>query len=397
MGRRVIWMVLDSVGVGEEPDADDFDDVGSDTMGHIIKAFPDVDFVNMRRLGLYNIDGTSFKDKSNDNIIGCYGKGQEMSNGKDTTTGHLEMIGIYTKNPFPTYPDGFPSEIIDEFIEKTGCGGIYGNKVASGIPIIAEYGEAHMETGYPIIYTSADSVFQIAASEEKIGLPALYSMCEVARGILQGEHGVGRVIARPFVRKKDGFERTSNRRDYSLKPSSHNVLSHLQEAGVTVAAVGKISDIFCGVGISKEVHTGSNKDGMEKTRDFMRSVDEGLIFTNLVDFDMKYGHRRDTEGYKNALLEFDKWLGETIDILSDEDMIVITADHGCDPTFKGTDHTREYIPILIFGKCLKQNVNLGIRSTFADVGKTVEEYLLYKSIEDKDTVGQSFLNDIIKL
>lgn len=401
MGKRVIWIVLDSAGIGEEPDADKFGDVGSDTFGHIIKTYPEVDFVNMRRLGLYNIDETSFKnyrpisETTEDNIIGCYGKGQELSNGKDTTTGHLEMIGIYTKNPFPTYPNGFPKEIIDEFIEKTGCGNIYGNKVASGIPIIAEYGKAHMETGYPIIYTSADSVFQIAASEEKIGLDNLYRMCEIARDILKGEHGVGRVIARPFVTKGDGFERTSNRRDYSLKPSEHNVLSHLKKEGITVAAVGKISDIFDGVGISEEIHTTSNADGMDKTEEYMKSVDSGLIFTNLVDFDMKYGHRRDVEGYKNALLEFDAWLGKTIDTLSEDDIIIVDADHGCDPTFKGTDHTREYVPILIYGKKLKQDINLGVRSTFADIGKTVEEYLLGEVIQDEETVGESFLKEII--
>lgn len=395
MGKRVIWFVLDSAGVGAEPDADKFGDVGSDTFGHILKTYPETDFKNMRRLGLYKIEGTSFKDEEKTEIIGCYGRGQEKSNGKDTTTGHLEMIGIYTKNPFPTYPDGFPDEILYEFMEKTGCKGIYGNEVASGVPIIAEYGEEHMETGYPIIYTSADSVFQIAASEEKVGLDNLYHMCEVAREILKGEHAVGRVIARPFVRKGDGFERTSNRRDYSLKPSEHNVLSHLKEKGVTVAAVGKISDIFNGVGITMEVHTQSNADGMQKTLDYMKEVDSGLIFTNLVDFDMKYGHRRDVIGYRDALLEFDDYLGKLIDQITDDDIILITADHGCDPTFKGTDHTREYVPIMLYGKSLKQNVNLGTRNTFADMGKTVEEYLLGSEIEDDQTVGKSFLKDIM--
>lgn len=396
MGKRVIWFVLDSVGVGEEPDADKFGDTGSDTLGHIAKTYPDTDFTNMRRLGLYNIDETSFRDGKEAGIIGCYGKGREMSNGKDTTTGHLEMIGIFTKNPFPTYPNGFPDEIIQEFMEKTGCKGIYGNKVASGVPIIQEYGEAHMETGYPIIYTSADSVFQIAASEEKVGLDRLYGMCETARDILKGEHAVGRVIARPFVRKGDGFERTSNRRDYSLKPSEHNVLSHLKDRGITVAAVGKISDIFNGVGITREVHTSGNADGMQKTLEYMKETESGLIFTNLVDFDMKYGHRRDVLGYRNALLEFDEFLGELIQNLSEDDIVIINSDHGCDPTFKGTDHTREFIPIMIYGKGLKQNVNLGIRSTFADIGKTVEEYLLGETVRDDETVGESFLKDILK-
>lgn len=395
MGKRVIWFVLDSAGIGEEPDADKFGDVGSDTIGHILNAYPDTDFVNMRRLGLYNIDGTSFKEYSDKDVIGCYGRGQEKSNGKDTTTGHLEMIGIYTKNPFPTYPNGFPNEIIDEFIAKTGCKEIYGNKVASGIPIIAEYGEEHMKTGYPIVYTSADSVFQIAASEEKVGLLELYRMCKIAREILVGDNAVGRVIARPFVRKGEGFERTSNRRDYALKPSRNNILCHLEEQGITVAAVGKISDIFNGVGITKEVHTESNEDGMKKTLDYMEEIDTGLIFTNLVDFDMKYGHRRDVLGYRNALLRFDEFLGKLIPLLKEDDVLIIDADHGCDPSFKGSDHTREYVPIMIYGPALKNNVNLGTRDTFADIGKTVEHYLLGREIEDENTIGKSFLSEVM--
>lgn len=395
MGKRVIWIVLDSAGVGEEPDADKFGDVGSDTFGHILETYPDANFDNMTKLGLKAIDGTSFVDKKTlEGVTGCYGKGQELSNGKDTTTGHWEMIGINTENPFPTYPDGFPAEIIDEFIKRTGCGRVYGNKVASGIPIIAEYGDDHMKTGYPIVYTSADSVFQIAASEERVGLPKLYEWCEIARSILVGEHGVGRVIARPFVTVENGYERTSNRRDYALEPDSDNVLMHLSEGGVPVYAVGKISDIFHGSGILEEVHTSSNTDGMEKTREYMHSKDSGLIFTNLVDFDMKYGHRRDTLGYKNALEEFDKWLGETIPLLKDDDILIVDADHGCDPTFKGTDHTREYVPILIYGKKLKAGVNLGTRPTFADIGKTVEEYLLGAVKQDTKAVGTSFLAEV---
>jgi phosphopentomutase len=315
------------------------------------------------------------------------------------------MIGIYTKNPFPTYPDGFPKKLIGEFIEKTGCGSVYGNKVASGVPIIAEYGEEHMKTGFPIVYTSADSVFQIAASEEKTGLDNLYRMCTIARGILKGEHAVGRVIARPFVRIADEdapephFERTSNRRDFALKPDHDNVLSHIKEAGLKVAAVGKISDIFAGTGITDEVHTTGNADGMAKTREYMDTVDAGLIFTNLVDFDMKYGHRRDVIGYRNALVEFDSWLGETLEVLRDDDILIINADHGCDPTYKGSDHTREYIPLLIYGKNLKSGVNLGVRNSFADIGKTVERYLIgdRKCGEGdtegkKDDIGSDFLD-----
>lgn len=394
MAKRVIWIVLDSVGAGYLPDADKFGDMGADTLGHIIDNYPDINIPNMKKLGLGKIMGTSFYNAESDiEIEGCYAKSKEMSCGKDTTTGHWEMIGIYTQNPFPTYPEGFPQELIDEFVEKTGCKGIYGNKVASGVTIIDEYGKEHMETGYPIVYTSADSVFQIAASEEKVGLENLYRMCRVARDMLQGEHGVGRVIARPFVKKGDGFERTSNRRDYALSPSEDNVLCHIKNSGLTVAAVGKISDIFNGVGISCEVHTKSNADGMQKTSEYMKSVKEGLIFTNLVDFDMKFGHRRDIVGYKNALEEFDLWLGEFMNTLSDEDLLVINADHGCDPTYKGTDHTREYIPVLIYGKNINKNVDIGILESFADIGKTIEEYLLGE-VKESNSIGESFLDKL---
>ncbi|MBO5509140.1 MAG: phosphopentomutase [Lachnospiraceae bacterium] len=413
MGRRVIWIVIDSVGAGMLPDADRYGDAGADTIGHILDSFPDTDLPNMARLGLYEIDGTSFKGKKSVHVEGCYGRSLEKSKGKDTTTGHWEMIGIYTKKPFPTYPDGFPKEIIDEFIERTGCGGIYGNKVASGVPIIGEYGEKHMKTGYPIIYTSADSVFQIAASEEKVGLDKLYEMCHIARELLQGEHAVGRVIARPFVRVRNaskdaamhevdikpigGFERTANRRDFALEPDRNNILTHIKDAGKTVAAVGKISDIFANVGITDEIHTTGNSDGLSKTLDYMQTVQEGLIFTNLVDFDMKFGHRRDTLGYRNALVEFDNWLGENLYKLKEDDILIINSDHGCDPTYKGSDHTREYIPVLIYGKNLEKNVNLGTLSSFADIGKTVEDYILGANAEESDKlIGESFLKKIYK-
>ena len=395
MARRVIWIVIDSVGAGELPDAEKYNDSGADTMGHIFKAYPDMKVPNMKRLGLCRIDGVSFvKYDDSRECIGAYCKSMEKSNGKDTTTGHWEMIGIYTDVPFPTYPDGFPKEIINEFIDRTGCGSVYGNKVASGVPIIAEYGEEHMKTGYPIVYTSADSVFQIAASEEKVGLDRLYEYCSVARDILQGENAVGRVIARPFVRAGNGFERTSNRRDYALEPSEDNILEILKQNGQTVAAVGKISDIFAGVGISDSVHTKSNEDGMDKTLDYIDKYDEGLIFTNLVDFDMKFGHRRDAEGYKNALEQFDLWLGDLIGRLNDDDILIVNSDHGCDPAYKGSDHTREYIPVMIYGKNLRKDNNLGILDSFADIGKTVLEYLLpqqYDKIKT-DTIGKSFLD-----
>ncbi|MDD6401928.1 MAG: phosphopentomutase [Lachnospiraceae bacterium] len=393
MGRRVIWIVLDSVGIGMLPDADKYDDVGADTLGHIIEKYPNINIPNMRYLGLDNISSISFQ-RPREEKLGCFGKAMEMSCGKDTTTGHYEMIGIHTRIPFPTFKDGFPKEIINEFLAKTGCKGVLGNKVASGIPIIYEYGDEHMKTGYPIVYTSADSVFQIAASEETFGLDRLYEVCQIARDMLKGEWGVGRVIARPFIKKGDEFERTSNRRDYALSPDEDNVLVHLRKNNITVAGVGKISDIFNGVGVEKSVHTTSNADGMQKTIDYMDTVSEGLIFTNLVDFDMKYGHRRDVEKYMFGLEEFDKWLGNLIPMLKDDDLLIINADHGCDPTYKGSDHTREYIPILIYGNNIKRNVDLGILDTFADIGKTVEEYLLGKELKNSKSIGNSFLNKL---
>lgn len=395
MGRRVFWIVLDSVGAGEMPDAERFGDAGADTIGHIIKACPDVQLPNMCKLGLHKIRETSFENYNTvTDIIGCYGKSKELSNGKDTTTGHWEMIGIHTANPFPTFPGGFPKEIIDEFIEKTGCGDIYGNKVASGIPIIEEYIEDHLKTGYPIVYTSADSVFQIAASEEKVGLKRLYEMCQIARDMLQGERGVGRVIARPFVGTKDNFERTSNRKDYALEPTHDNILCKLQDAGIPVVAIGKISDIFHHVGISESIHTDNNDDGMAKTTNQIKTLESGLCFTNLVDFDMKYGHRRDLQGYKAGLEAFDRWLGENLPLLREDDLLIINADHGCDPTFKGSDHTREYIPILIYGSKLKQAVDIGVRDTFGDLGATIREYLTGVGTADPDSriVGKSFLD-----
>ncbi|MDD6327244.1 MAG: phosphopentomutase [Lachnospiraceae bacterium] len=400
MGRRVIWIVLDSVGAGCLPDAADFGDDGADTLGHIIKSYPDIRLDTMRKLGLFAIEGTSFQEKNaKEQPIGCYGRAVEASKGKDTTTGHWEMVGIHTKNPFPTYPNGFPQDVIESFIKKTGCGAVYGNKVASGIPIIEEYIEEHMKTGYPIVYTSADSVFQIAASEEKVGLERLYEMCEIARGMLQGEHGVGRVIARPFVKTEDGFKRTSNRRDYALNPSADNVLVHLKDAGENVIAVGKIRDIFNGVGITRDIHTDNNTDGMAKTKQLVDEVSEGLIFTNLVDFDMVYGHRRDLQGYKEALEAFDAWLGELLPMLKEDDLLVINADHGCDPTYKGSDHTREYIPVLLYGKKLTGNISLETRECFADIGQTIKQYLLenkmdYTLLKPSNAIGKSFLDMI---
>ena len=373
MFKRIIWIILDSVGIGEAPDADAFGDVGADTLGHIIKTRGHIQIPYLEQLGLFSIDGTSLPSMGVI-PIGAYGKAKELSNGKDTTTGHWEMAGIHTKQAFPTYPMGFPEELMKEFVKRTGCKGYLGNIVASGTQIINELGNDHMNTGYPIIYTSADSVFQIAAHEGIIPLHELYRMCEIARKeLLVGEHAVARVIARPFKREGSQYIRTSNRRDFSLKPDSENLLSYLKDAGYRVTAVGKIEDIFCGVGIGDAVHTRSNVDGIEKTIDFMETQHEGLIFTNLVEFDSTWGHRRDVEGYAQGLETFDKGLGRILAKMQEEDLLIINADHGCDPTFRGTDHTREYIPVLMYHKKMEQGVNLGILDTFADIGATIAD------------------------
>lgn len=390
--NRVIWIVLDSVGMGELPDAADFDDVGTNTIGHVSEKHGGLKVSHMVSLGLGNIDGIKNIEKC-DNPTGCYGKMAELSNGKDTTIGHWEMTGIYSKYRFPTYPDGFPQEIIDEFIKQAGIPGILGNKVASGTEIIKELGDEHMRTAKPIIYTSADSVFQIACHEEVYTPEKLYELCKCARKILNGENEVARVIARPFIGESaaKGFERTSNRRDFSKLPDEYNLLSLMKKAGKNVAGVGKIEDIFAGVGITHSVHTKDNMDGMDKTLDYMDTIDTGLIFTNLVEFDSKWGHRNDYQGYAVGLEDFDRRLIEVIEKMKNTDLLIIDADHGCDPTTKGTDHTREYVPLIVYGKEIKQNVNLGIRTTFADAGQTVAEIFDVGPLK----IGKSFLDEII--
>ena len=372
MFKRVIWLILDSVGIGEAPDAEMFGDVGADTLGNILKVRGSLEVPNLEKLGLFSIDGTNLPATSV-LPIGAYGKAKERSNGKDTTIGHWEMIGIHTDKAFPTYPEGFPDEIMNQFMKQTGAKGYLGNKVASGTEIIRELGDEHVRTGYPIIYTSADSVFQIAAHEEVIPTHELYKMCQTARALLTGEHAVARVIARPFVTKNGTYVRTSNRRDFSLKPSSESLLAYLKDSGYRVTAVGKIEDIFGGVGICDAVHTRDNMDGMEKTMDFMDTQYEGLIFTNLVEFDSTWGHRRDVEGYAKGLEMFDLKLGQLLSKMREDDLLIINADHGCDPTYRGTDHTREYIPVLMYHKNMKQATNLGILDTFADIGATIAD------------------------
>lgn len=390
MFKRVIWIILDSVGIGEAPDADSFGDVGADTLGNIMKKRGHLHIPNMEKLGIFAIDDTTLS-VSEVIPVGAYGKARELSNGKDTTIGHWEMIGIHTKQAFPTYPMGFPKEIMDEFVKRTGCKGYLGNIVASGTQIINELGNEHMSTGYPIIYTSADSVFQIAAHEDVISLEKLYKMCEIAREILSGENAVARVIARPFIKEGNKYVRTSNRRDFSLKPSSESLLAYLKDAGYRVTAIGKIEDIFSGVGIGDAVHTKSNMDGMDKTADFMETQRDGLIFTNLVEFDSTWGHRRDVEGYAQGLETFDERLGEIFSKMKEDDLLIINADHGCDPTFRGTDHTREFIPVLMYHKKMTQGINLGTLGTFADIGATIADNFGVKKL----SIGTSLKSKIL--
>ena len=386
---RVIWMVIDSVGIGALPDSEKFGDINVNTLGNIVKNYKDIKLPNMLKLGLGNIDGVDSLEGV-EKPIGIFGRSSELSNGKDTTTGHWEMTGVVVEQPFRTYENGFPKEIIDEFERRTNRK-VIGNKPASGTAILDELGEQQMKTGEVIVYTSADSVFQIAAHEEIIPLDELYKMCEIAREIMMGDNAVARIIARPYVGKPGAFERTSNRRDYSLSPFEDTVLDNIKNANLDVIGVGKIEDIFNKQGITEAIHTKDNMDGVDQTINYMKQENKGLIFTNLVDFDSKYGHRRNVEGYKNALEEFDTRIPEIIENMKEDDVLIINADHGNDPTYKGTDHTREYIPVLVYGKNLKQGLNLGTRKSFADIGATVADILNVKMPRH----GESFKNDII--
>ncbi|MCU1293817.1 MAG: phosphopentomutase [Bryobacterales bacterium] len=364
--RRVLWIVLDSVGIGAMPDASRYGDEGSNTLGNIARS-RQLSLPNLARMGLGNISplqGVPPKPFPE----AAYGKCTLASPGKDTTTGHWEMAGIILEKPFPVYPKGFPPEILEAFENQTGRG-VLGNKAASGTEIIAELGEEHVRTGKPIVYTSADSVFQIAAHEEVIPVEELYRICHVAREILCGPHEVGRVIARPFTGASGRFTRTANRKDFAVPPPPGMLLDKLAERSVTVLAIGKISDIFLGRGITRSVKTKNNADGMEKTDAVLREQADGLVFVNLVDFDQLFGHRNDVEGYARALEVVDRWL-PTIP-LRDDDLLILTADHGCDPTTPSTDHSREYTPLLIYGKGVRAGVNLGTRPTLADIGQTV--------------------------
>ena len=384
MSKRVFLIVLDSMGIGEMPDAIEWNDEGSNTLATIRKheAF---NCPNLERLGLFAIDGVGGNTVT---PIGAYARMFEASKGKDTTIGHWEIAGVYSPKAFPTYPNGFPEKILSEFTKRTGRE-ILCNMPYSGTDVIRDYGEEHLKTGKLIVYTSADSVFQIAAHEDIVSIEELYKYCEIAREMLQGEHGVGRVIARPF-NDVYPFKRTPRRHDYSLLPPEKTMPSVLKANGFETISVGKIFDIFAGQGFTESNPTVSNNDGMDKTLAIMDRDFSGLCFTNLVDFDMVYGHRNDIEGYAKAMTEFDVRLGEVLEKLRDNDLLIITADHGCDPQTPSTDHSREYTPMLAYGKNVNA-VNLGIRDSFADIGKTVVEWL---GVEDNDLFGESFLKEI---
>ncbi len=385
--RRILLIVLDGAGIGAMSDAPEWGDAGSDTFGHILES-RQVRLPNLQRYGLGNIRPLqSLPPVANPE--GSYGRCALRSNGKDTTTGHWEMAGIILEQAFPTYPNGFPSSIIDRFVKETSVPGILGNIPASGTEIIKVFGEEHVNTQKPIVYTSADSVFQIAAHEEVIPLTRLYQMCETARRILDGEHKVGRVIARPFLGEPGSFYRTENRHDYAVPPPRENLLPALADEDLDVVCIGKIASIYDSLGVTKDLTAKNNEQSIDQTINALRDESNGLIFSNLVDFDMLYGHRRDTEGYAKALEHFDVRLPEIESGMRDDDLMIITADHGNDPTFPGSDHTREYAPLLVYGKCANANVNLGTRASLADIGQTVAE-----NFELKLLAGESFLRKL---
>ena len=386
---RIIIIVLDSVGIGELPDAYKFGDEGSNTLVNTAKAVGGLNVPNLESFGLGKIGDIPGVSKGVD-AKAFYGKMIEASAAKDTTSGHWEIMGVITEKPFPTYPEGFPDDVIEEFTTAIGRP-ILGNKTASGTEIIKELGEEHIRTGYPIVYTSADSVFQIAACEDVIPIESLYEMCDCARDILKGEHNVGRVIARPFIEENGIYTRTESRRDFSLLPPEETVLDKAVKKGYEVVGVGKIGDIFAHRGLTREIHASNNRDGVLKTIESIREDFKGIIFTNLIDFDMKYGHRNNPEGYAETLESFDKSLPEIVDALKAGDVIIITADHGCDPTTLSTDHSREYVPLLVFGKKLNKPGSLGIRNSFADIGATVSEALLESRLDK----GESFFTELI--
>ncbi len=386
--RRVFLIVLDSVGIGEMPDSAQYGDEGSNTLAACTRS-DKLDIPNLRQLGIFNIQGVGCGTPV-EHPTGAVARLAEASKGKDTTIGHWEISGVISPKPLPTYPDGFPMELLEEFSRRTGRGWLC-NKPYSGTQLLTDYGREHVETGKLIVYTSADSVFQIAAHEDVVPVPELYRCCEIARELLCGEHGVGRVIARPFVGTYPNYTRTPNRHDYSLQPPGDTVLDAIKAAGLDCIGVGKINDIFAGRGITEFVRTKSNADGMEKTFGYARKDFHGLCFVNLVDFDMVYGHRNDVEGYAGALTQFDHQLGQLLPMLREDDLLIITADHGCDPSTPSTDHSREHVPMVAWSKGIKAGANLGTRDTYAHIAATVADYLGVKG----NFSGSSFLPDIL--
>jgi phosphopentomutase len=385
---RICLMVLDSAGIGEMPDAAEWGDAGADTLGNILKSRT-VQLPNLQKLGLGNIRPLENVPVVQ-NPIGSYGKCALKSNGKDTTTGHWEMAGIILERAFPTFPQGFPKRIIDEFVATANVPGVLGNIPASGTEIIKELGEEHVRTGKPIVYTSADSVFQIAAHEEIVPINRLYEMCEIARRILDGEDRVGRVIARPFVGSNaQDFKRTENRHDYAVPPPAENLLPLLKDKGLDVVCIGKIASIYDSFGVTEDLTAKNNDQTIDQTIRALQAESHGLIFSNLVDFDMLYGHRRDTEGYAAALEHFDARLPEIVNAMRDDDLLILTADHGNDPTFRGTDHTREYAPLIVFNKSANPAGDLGTRDSLADIGQTIAENFGLRLVS-----GESFLADL---
>jgi phosphopentomutase len=385
--NRVLVIVLDGAGIGAMPDAPEWGDAGADTFGHILES-RQVRLPNLQRYGLGNIRPLRGVPPL-DHLRGSYGRCALRSNGKDTTTGHWEMAGIILDRAFPTYPNGFPSSVIDKFVRETSVPGILGNVPASGTEIIKVLGEEHVKTGKPIVYTSADSVFQIAAHEGVIPLERLYEICEIARGILDGEHKVGRVIARPFLGEAGAFYRTENRHDYAVPPPRENLLPALDDEDLDVVCIGKIASIYDSMGVTQDLTAKNNEQSIDQTIKALQDSTRGLIFSNLVDFDMLYGHRRDTEGYAKALEHFDSRLPEIESAMRDEDLMMITADHGNDPTFRGSDHTREYAPLLVYGKTSRPGVNLGTRDSLADIGQTIAA-----NFGIKLTAGKSFISEL---
>ena len=387
MSNRVFLIVLDSLGIGYEPDADEYGDWGSNTLKSIT-ASEKYDTPNMARLGLFNIDGIDYMPDE-ENSLGSFGRMQEMSKGKDTTVGHWEIAGLVSERPFPTYPNGFPEEVLKEFSKRTGRE-VLCNLPYSGTDVIRDYGKQHAETGALIVYTSADSVFQIAAHEEVVSIEQLYEYCKIAREILVGEHGVGRVIARPFIGEYPDYTRTSRRHDYALIPPKDTFLDVMEANGLDTIGIGKIYDIFAGKGIKETTPTANNDMGIELLKKYQEKDFNGVCFLNLVDFDMVYGHRNNVDGYAEAATRFDIALGEFMKNMRNEDILIITADHGCDPGYKGTDHTREYTPMLAYGKQIKAGINLGTRTSFADIGKTILDIFDLEAKID----GSSFWKEI---